>query len=126
MGARSSLYNMLTVLVLCLQHAELEQSLSALQQRVPTLEKKASSESEVVSLREQLQEEKLQKLLNGQTVSNLQEKVASLEEQRKGLEALLREKQNTLSSSETSAREQKNKAQKSKDRVCHSLYRFLC
>ena len=81
------------------------------------MERKASSESEVISLREQLQQEKLQKLLNGQAVTNLQEKVSSLEEQKSGLEAQLKEKQNTLLDSETNAREQKNKAQKSKDKV---------
>lgn len=83
------------------------------------------SESEVVSLRQQLQQEKFQKLLNGQTVSNLQEKVASMEQQRTGLEALLREKQNILLDSETNAREQKNKAQKSKDKVCYEVTWFI-
>lgn len=103
-------------LVSYLQLAQAEQGLSALQQKVPTLEK-ASSENEVISLREQLQQEKLQKLLNGQAVTNLQEKVSSLEEQKSGLEAQLKEKQNTLLDSETNARLQKNKAQKSKEKV---------
>jgi predicted S18 family serine protease len=100
-----------------LQVAELEQTLLILQQKVPVLEKRALSESEVTSLREQLHQEKMQKMLNAQAVTNLEGRVAGLEEQLVALEAQLREKQNALLESDARTREQKNKAQKSKDKV---------
>ncbi len=95
----------------------MELKLSVLQERVPNLERKALSESEVTSLRDQLHQEKLQKLLHGQTISSLQEKLASLEETVFRMEVTLREKQNALLDSERAGREHKAKAQKSKEKV---------
>ena len=70
-----------------------------------------------MALQEQLQEEKLQKLLSEEKVSGLRERVAALEEKLCEMEGVLREKQNALLDSESNARENKNRAQKAKEKV---------
>lgn len=100
-----------------MQAVQLEKELTILKQKIPNLERKASDGEEVVSLREQLHEEKLQKMLKEQALANLEDKVSGLTERQLSLEALLREKQGALQDSESLIREQKTKAQRSKDKV---------
>ena len=81
------------------------------------LEIRAATEEEAASLREKLHEEKTQRLLKEQAASSLQEKVQDLEERQAGLEMIIREKEAARAESETLAKEQKLKAQKSKEKV---------
>lgn len=95
----------------------MEQELSGLRLKVPILERKASAEEEAASLREKLQQEKIQVLLKEQAIASLQGKVSGLEEKLSGLEVRFGEKQDSLCACESLAKEQKMKAQKSKEKV---------
>lgn len=83
---------------------------------MPLLEGKVALE-EASSLREQLQEEKTQRLLKEQAASHLQDKMHVLEERESVLERQLRMKESTLLDSESSARDYRQKAQRAKDKV---------
>ena len=88
-----------------------------LRDKVVQLEKKATAEEEIALLREQFNQEKIEKLLKAQEVSALQERVAALEETQSELEAMIREKQDALHQSERLIKEQSNEVQKAMDKV---------
>ena len=92
----------------------METELTRLREKVTVL---ASAEDEATLLREQLHIEKTQKLLNEQSVFNLKERLASLDENQLRLQTMLKEKQDELCKSEIETIEMKNKAQHFKDKV---------
>ncbi len=100
-----------------LQASKLKEAMSSLREKMPMLEGRAAAEKETTSLREQLQEEKMQRMLKEQAASSLQERVQDLDERQVGMERLVREKEAARAESEALAREYKLKAQKSKDKV---------
>ena len=100
------------------QLAGMELELTGLQQKVPRLEKSALCEDEVASLREQLQQEKIQRVIGEQAVLSLQDKVASLEETKAEKDILLKEKHHTVLTTESYAKEQKIQCQRSREKVC--------
>lgn len=95
----------------------MELELAGLQHKMPGLEKRALCEKEVASLREQLQQEKIQRMIGEQAVLSLQDKVASLEERKAEQDVLLEEKHHTVLTAETYAKEQKIMTQSSTDKV---------
>lgn len=92
---------------------------------MPLLEGKAALEEEAASLREQLQEEKTQRLLKEQVASRLQDKVRGLEERESALERQVREKEAALIDSESSARDHRQKAQRAKDKVSNQIHTLV-
>lgn len=115
---------MITRLFLPQQLAEVELELAGLQQKVPRLEKSALCEDQVALLREQLQQEKIQRVVGEHAVLGLQDKVVSLEERKSEQDVLLKEKHHTVLTTETYAKEQKIHSQRSREKVaCNYVVR---
>ena len=64
-------------------------------------------------------------MLKEQALSNLQDKQTGLMERQAELETTLREKQTGLLESESAVREQRTKAQRTKDKVKRILYKYI-
>ena len=98
----------------------------ALQERCVQAEQQASAQvareassavQETTSLRQQLRQVEVQSRLKDQATHDLETKVQSLEENQRGLELMLREKQEACLESAKSLKHQKHKTHKLADKV---------
>lgn len=74
-------------------------------------------QEETVTLKEALQKEHLEKTLKERTVQELERKVKSLEDHQKGLEVILREKQDTEIESDRKLKSLKQKVYRAAEKV---------
>ena len=77
----------------------------------------SSMQSEISRLKEQLHQEEIQRLLKEQSVSELQGRIRSLEESEKGLEAMVREKQEAILGESRTLEGQKQRTRKYSEKV---------
>ena len=81
----------------------------------------SAAQEETGSLKEALQKEYLEKMLSKQTIQELERKVKSLEDHQRGLEVILREKQDTEIESDRKFKNLKQKAHRATEKVqCHN------
>lgn len=74
-------------------------------------------QEETGTLKEALQKERLEKTLKERTIQELERKVKSLEDHQKGLEVILREKQDTEIESERKLKSLKQRAYRATEKV---------
>ena len=75
------------------------------------------AQEETGTLKEALQKERLEKMLKERTIQELERKIKSLEDHQKGLEVILREKQDTEIESERKHKNLKQRAYKATEKV---------
>ena len=75
------------------------------------------AQEETGTLKEALQKERLEKMLKERTIQELERKIKSLEDHQKGLEVILREKQDTEIESERKLKNLKQRAYKATEKV---------
>ena len=75
------------------------------------------AQEETGTLKEALQKERLEKMLKERTIQELERKIKSLEDHQKGLEVILREKQDTEIESEKKLKNLKQRAYKATEKV---------
>ena len=86
--------------------------------KVEVLEGRLSvAQEETGTLKEALQKEHLEKTLRDRTIQELERKIKSLEDHQKGLEVILREKQDTETESERKLKSLKQKAYRATEKV---------
>lgn len=91
--------------------------------KVEVLEGRLSvAQEETGTLKEALQKERLEKTLRERTVQELERKVKSLEDHQRGLEVILREKQDAEIESERKLKSLKQKAHRATEKVFPNHY----